>query len=95
MNSNESYVITIRDAATRHETRPVSIRVRSLLKLMLRGFGLRCVDIRPAETFTKPTNPNITGKRVVEQYSTSGYHPADETETNNFDGSTAALHRSG
>jgi|GEM_PF-1597313 len=48
MLDRESYVITIRDAANRHETRPVSIRLRTLLKLMLRGFGLRCTDIRPA-----------------------------------------------
>ena len=50
MPNRESYVITIRDAANRHETRPISIRLRTLLKLMLRGFGLRCTDIRPAKS---------------------------------------------
>ena len=48
MSTRETFIITIRDAASRHETRPVAIRLRTLLKLMLRGFGLRCTDIRPA-----------------------------------------------
>ena len=60
MPNRESYVITIRDAANRHETRPISIHLRTLLKLMLRGFGLRCTDIRPA----KPSNESPATKAV-------------------------------
>lgn len=66
MLDRDTYVITIRDAANRHETRPISIRLRTLLKLMLRGFGLRCTDIRPAGTVPKPTCENITVETVVE-----------------------------
>ena len=59
MLDRESYVITIRDAANRHETRPVSIRLRTLLKLMLRGFGLRCTDIRPVKSATPVAHVGI------------------------------------
>ncbi len=66
MLDRETYVITICDAANRHETRPISIRLRTLLKLMLRGFGIRCVDIRPAGSVAKPTSGKIAGETVVE-----------------------------
>lgn len=95
MLDRDTYVLTIRDAANRHETRPIRIRLRTLLKLMLRGFGLRCTDIRPAGTVAKPTSENITGGTVVEQYSTQEYSAADEAQTNNADRPTATFHRSG
>lgn len=44
----ESYVITLADAPSPHENRPPEIRLRAVLKLLLRGYGLRCVGIRPA-----------------------------------------------
>ena len=52
MAMRETYTITVTDAANRHETRPISIRLRTLLKLMLRGFGLRCTDIREVKPST-------------------------------------------
>lgn len=66
MLDRDTYVITIRDAANRHETRPISIRLRTLLKLMLRGFGLRCTDIRPAGSVAKPTSEKATGEVMLE-----------------------------
>lgn len=66
MPTGETFIITIRDAANRHETRPISIRLRGLLKLMLRGFGLRCTDIRPAVSNVgvndEPTTKWVTGQ---------------------------------
>lgn len=47
----ETYTITLTDAANKHETRPIAVRLQALLKLMQRGFGLRCTDIQP-------TNPD-------------------------------------
>lgn len=41
MPERETYVLTLRDAANRHETRPAIIRLRALLKLMLRGLLTR------------------------------------------------------
>ena len=41
-------IITLADAASPHETRPPEIRLRAVLKLLLRGYGLRCVNIQPA-----------------------------------------------
>lgn len=66
MLDRESYVITIRDAANRHETRPVSIRLRTLLKLMLRGFGLRCTDIRPMKSVAEQHNQTTNQTNVLE-----------------------------
>lgn len=39
-------IITLADAAGPHEKRPAEVRLRAVLKLLLRGFGLRCVGIR-------------------------------------------------
>jgi hypothetical protein len=65
MLERDIYVITIRDAANRHETRPMSIRLRTLLKLMLRGFGLRCTDIRPARVSQENGSENDRGSSSV------------------------------
>ena len=62
MPIRETYTITVTDAASHHETRPVVIRLRTLLKLMLRGFGLRCVEIRPVVESSHPSEmrtPNV------------------------------------
>ena len=61
MPNRENYVITICDAANRHETRPVNIRLRALFKLMLRGFGLRCIDIRPTGAIQDNNGGNDLG----------------------------------
>jgi hypothetical protein len=41
--------ITLTDAAGPHENRPLEVRVRAVSELLLRGYGLRCVNIRPAD----------------------------------------------
>ncbi len=93
MPPRERFTLTIQNAGD-HNNVPVAPRLRRLLKAMLRAYGIRCVDIRPAESVSKPTTKSAGGI-MVEQYSTNGYPSDDETETNNPDGSTAALHRSG
>lgn len=45
----ESFVVTLTDAPSPHENRPPEIRLRAVLKLLSRGYGLRCVGIRPAD----------------------------------------------
>lgn len=55
MLDHETYTITLTDAANRHETRPVAVRLQALLKLMLRGFGLRCTDIQPTKSDSRST----------------------------------------
>ena len=66
MPDRESYVITIRDAANHHETRPAITRLRALLKLMLRGFGLRCVEIRRTNSAAEPTEINTSEDTLLE-----------------------------
>ena len=94
MLDRERFTLTIQDAEPRNPV-PVAPRLRRLLKSMLRAYGIRCVDIRPAGSVTKPTSEKITEGTNVEQYSTHEYPPADETQTNSPDGPTATLHRSG
>lgn len=52
-----TYELTLR--AEGPDPRPPIIRLRSLLKLMLRGFGLRCVTIReiPADRSPQQAGP--------------------------------------
>ncbi len=57
MSDHETYTITLTNAANRHETRPVAVRLQTLLNLIQRGFGLRCIDIRPVEI-----GPGSTGE---------------------------------
>jgi hypothetical protein len=63
----ESFVVTLADAAGPHEKRPPETRLRAVLKLLLlRGFGLRCVGIRPAdpdEPMTITVDDNSRGGR--------------------------------
>lgn len=66
MSNNRTITITLADAASPHETRPPEIRLRAVLKLLLRGYGLRCVDIRPAvpdEPMTITVDDNHRGCR--------------------------------
>lgn len=42
----ERFTLTIQDAGDPNRV-PVAPRLRRLLKAMLRGYGLRCTDIRP------------------------------------------------
>jgi hypothetical protein len=60
MPPRERFTLTIQDAGDRNSV-PVAPRLRRLLKSMLRGYGIRCVDIRPAGTITKPTSGKVTG----------------------------------
>ena len=57
MRVRERFTITIEDAGDRNSV-PVVPRLRRLLKAMLRGYALRCRDIRPA----KPRNESPTTK---------------------------------
>jgi hypothetical protein len=44
------YVITVRSEGGGP---PVEVRLRRALKALLRGFGLRCIEVRPVEN-TRP-----------------------------------------
>jgi hypothetical protein len=46
--STERIVITLADCPNPHETRPAIVRLRAVCKLLLKGYGLRCVSIVPA-----------------------------------------------
>ena len=94
MQVRERFTLTIQDAEPRNPV-PLTPRLRRLLKAMLRGYGIRCVDMRPAGAVTKPTGKENTGGIAVEQYSTHEYPSADENPTNSPDRPTSALHRSG
>ena len=94
MPTRERFTLTIQDAEPRNPV-PLTPRLRRLLKAMLRGYGIRCVDMRPVGSVTKPTVKENPVEIVVEQYSTDEYPSADETQTNSPDGPTATLHRSG
>ena len=94
MQPRERFTLTIQDAEPRNPV-PLTPRLRRLLKAMLRGYGIRCVDMRPAGSVTNPTGKENTGGIVVEQCSTDEYPPADETQTNIPDRPTPTLHRSG
>ena len=94
MLDRERFTLTIQDAEPRNPV-PLTPRLRRLLKAMLRGYGIRCVDMRPAGSVTKPTGKENPVEIVVEQYSTDEYPSADETQTNSPDGPTATLYRSG
>ena len=48
MSINRTITITLADAASPHETRPAEVRLRAVLKLLLRGYVLRSVNIQPA-----------------------------------------------
>ena len=95
MQPRDRFTLTIQDAEPRNPV-PLTPRLRRLLKAMLRGYGIRCVDMRPAGAVTKPTGKkNDRVRTEVEQYSTHEYPSADEIKTNSTDGPTATLHRSG
>ena len=61
----ERFRLVIQDAGDRNNV-PVMPRLRRLLKAMLRGYGIRCVDIRPAESVAEPTNKKTTGETLLE-----------------------------
>ena len=65
MQPRERFTLTIQDAGDRNSV-PVAPRLRRLLKSMLRAYGIRCVDIRPAESVAKPTSEKITGETLLE-----------------------------
>jgi hypothetical protein len=49
MTEGPRFVVTlrpVRDPVHPHRERPVSIRLRAFLKVALRAFGLRAVDVR-------------------------------------------------
>jgi hypothetical protein len=94
MQPRERFPLTIQDAEQRNLV-PLTSRLRRLLKAMLRGYGIRCVDMRPVGSVTKTDQQKNTVETVVEQYSTDEYPSADETQTNIPDRPTATLHRSG
>lgn len=94
MLDHERFTLPIQDAEPRNPV-PLTPRLRRLLKAMLRGYGIRCVDMRPLGAVSKPTSKKTTGGTAVEQYSTREYPSADENQTNIPDGPTATLHRSG
>ncbi len=95
MPPRERFTLTIQDAEPRNPV-PLTPRLRRLLKAMLRGYGIRCVDMRPAGSVTKPTGKkNDRGRTEVEQYSTREYPSADENQTNSPDRPATPLHRSG
>ena len=95
MPTRERFTLTIQDAEPRNSV-PLTPRLRRLLKAMLRGYGIRCVDMRPAGSVTKPTGKKKNrGMTAVEQYSTHEYPSADENQTNSPDRPATPLHRSG
>ena len=65
MKVREQFLLKIQDAEPRNPV-PVAPRLRRLLKSMLRAYGIRCVDIRPAESIAKPTSDKITGETLLE-----------------------------
>ena len=58
MSINHTITITLVDAPRPHENRPPEIRLRAVLKLLLRGYGLRCVNIRLADPDSEPEADN-------------------------------------
>ena len=95
MPARERFTLTIQDAEPRNPV-PLTPRLRRLLKAMLRGYGIRCVDMRPAGSVAKSSGKkNDQGRTAVEQCSTHEYPSADENQTNSPDRPTATLHRSG
>ena len=65
MPTRERFTLTIQDAEPRNPV-PLTPRLRRLLKAMLRGYGIRCVDMRPAGTIAKPTSEKTTGEVMLE-----------------------------
>ena len=49
MTDRRRFTLTIQDAEPRNPV-PLTPRLRRLLKVMLRGYGIRCVDMRPVPT---------------------------------------------
>lgn len=65
MPLREQFILKIQDAGDRNSV-PVAPRLRRLLKSMLRAYGIRCVDIRPAVSVAKPASEKITGETLLE-----------------------------
>ena len=58
----ENITITLEDVPNLHETRPLTVRLQTLLKLMQKGFGLQCVSIRPVDSI--PPNTQSPSKEA-------------------------------
>ncbi len=54
MHDRQRFAITIQDAEPRNPV-PLAPRLRRLLKAMLRGYGIRCVDLRPVPSQASQT----------------------------------------
>lgn len=57
----ERFTLTIQDAGDPRQV-PAAPRLRRLLKAMLRGYGIRCLDIRPV---VDPPRSQETTKKAV------------------------------
>lgn len=61
-SDRQRFTITIQDAEPRNPV-PLAPRLRRLLKVMLRGYGIRCVDLRPVPSQASPP-PEPVCRRV-------------------------------
>ena len=62
MPDRERFSLTTQNAGDRHGI-PIAPRLRRLLKVMLRGYGIRCITILPVgSTRTIPQPPRKEGE---------------------------------
>jgi hypothetical protein len=76
-----TYVITLRASKG---TVPVEIRLRQLLKIALRAFNLRAVDVREIMVSDKRSDKQITAKSVTVDNKTT--YEQSETDTTSVGG---------
>lgn len=93
MKKSEHYTLTLKPLETGWQTRP-ELRLRAALKRLLRDYGLRCIECRPAEAAGGEDGAAIPqGGAVAAQGATSGTVGNGAEPHEDFPGNDARTNR--